>query len=200
MPQECKKEFFVKIVAILGSPRPKGNSATIAEKFLESAGEHGVKITKYNLNSMTYRGCVACRECKTRSDKCVLRDDLAQALNDITEADIVVMASPVYFGDVTGQFKCFIDRTFSYLVPDFLTNPKPSRLPDGKKLLFILTQGFPDRHSYEDVFPRYEKFLRYEGFKEIELIRACGVSAPGEVAAQAELMERAEYLAEKFCS
>ncbi len=190
----------MKIVAILGSPRPKGNSATIAERFLESAGKYGAKITKFNLNSMTYRGCVACRECKTRADKCVLRDDLTQALNDITEADIVVMASPVYFGDVTGQLKCFIDRTFSYLVPDFLSNPKPTRLTEGKKLVFILTQGFPDGNSYADVFPRYEKFLNYEGFKEIDLIRACGVSAPGEVAVNAELMERAEYLAEKYCS
>jgi multimeric flavodoxin WrbA len=190
----------VKIVAILGSPRPKGNSAVIAEKFLESAGQHGAKSIKYNLNSMSYRGCVACMECKTRSDKCVLRDDLAPVLNDITEADIVVMASPVYFGDVTGQFKCFIDRTFSYLVPDFLTNLRPSRLPEGKKLLFIVTQGFPDRNTYADVFPRYEKFLRYEGFREIELIRACGVSKPGEVAGNAEIMAQAECLAERFCT
>ncbi len=190
----------MKIVAILGSPRPKGNSTTIAEKFLESAAKYGAKSTRYHLYSMVFRGCVACMECKTRSDKCVLRDDLTQALNDVAAADIVVMASPVYFGDVTGQFKSFIDRTFSYLVPDFLTNRKPSRLPEGKKLLFILTQGFPDRNTYADVFPRLEKFLRWEGFEEIELIRACGVSAPGDVAGQAELMNQAERLAEKFCS
>lgn len=190
----------MKIVAILGSPLPKGNSTAIAEKFLESAGMYGARITRYHLNSMMYRGCVACRECKTRADKCVLRDDLSPALNDITEADIVVMASPVYFGDVTGQLKCFIDRTYSYLVPDFLTNPKPSRLPEGKKLLFILTQGIPDQNAFADVFPRYEKFLRWEGFKEIELIRACGVSVPGEVARQKNIMAQAEDLAEKFCS
>jgi len=189
----------LKIVAILGSPRPKGNSTTIVDKFLESARKYGAKTTAYNLSSMVYRGCVACRECKTKSDKCVLRDDLTQALHDVAEADIVVMASPVYFGDVTGQFKCFMDRTYSYLVPDFLTNPEPSRLPAGKKLLVILTQGFPDRNAYADVFPRYEKFLNWEGFKEIELIRACGVSAAGEVRRQTEIMEQAECLAEKLC-
>jgi multimeric flavodoxin WrbA len=190
----------VNIVAILGSPRPKGNSTTIAEKFLESARKYGAKTTTYNLNSMFYRGCMACRECKTKTDKCVLRDDLTETLNDILEADILVMASPVYFGDVTGQFKCFIDRTFSYLVPDFLTNPEPSRFPGGKKLLFILTQGFPDQNAYADIFPRYEKFLRWVGFKEIELIRSCGVSAPGEVAGRAELMHQTECLADKLCS
>ncbi len=189
----------MKVVAILGSPRPKGNSATIAERFLETARQYGAKTTVFNLASMDYRGCVACRECKTRSDKCVLRDDLTGTLNDTAEADIVVLASPVYFGDVSGQFKCFLDRTFSYLVPDFLTNPKPSRLPEGKKLLLILTQGFPDQDSYADIFPRYEKFLRWEGFGEIELIRACGVSAPGEVAKRAEIMGQAEKLAERFC-
>jgi NAD(P)H-dependent FMN reductase len=200
MTPYCKKEYFVNIVAILGSPRPKGNSTTIAERFMESAGKYGAKTIRHNLVSMTYRGCVACMECKTRADKCVLRDDLTRALNDVAEADIVVMASPVYFGDVTGQFKCFIDRTFSYLVPDFLTNPKPTRLPEGKKLLFVLTQGFPDLNTYADVFPRYERFLRWEGFGEIELVRACGVSLPGEVAGRMELMERADCLAEKFCS
>lgn len=190
----------MKIVAILGSPRPKGNSATIAERFLETARKLGAKTTVYNLASMDYRGCVACRECKSRADKCVLRDDLTRTLNDTADADIVVMASPVYFGDVSSQFKGFFDRTFSYLVPDFLTNPRPSRLPAGKKLLFILTQGFPSQDAFADIFPRYEKFLKWEGFGEIELIRACGVSEPGEVAKRTEIMELAEKLAESFCS
>jgi multimeric flavodoxin WrbA len=147
---------------------------------------------------MIYRGCVACREFKTRSNKCVLRDDLTETLSDIAESDIVVIASPVFYGDVSGQLKCFIDRTFSFLVPDFLTNPKPSRLPEGKKLLFILTQGFPDQNTFADIFPRYEKFFRRYGFKEIELIRACGVSSPGEVIERKEIMLQAEQLAEKW--
>ena len=188
----------MNVVAILGSPRPKGNSTAIAKKFLESARNHGAKVKIHNLITMTYRGCVACRECKTRSDKCVLRDDLTETLSDIIEADIVVIASPVFYGDVSGQLKCFVDRTFSFLAPDFLTNPKPSRMPEGKKLLFILTQGFPDQNTYADIFPRYERFFRMYGFKEIELIRAYGVSSPGEVVERKEIMLQAEQLAEKW--
>lgn len=169
----------MKIVSLLGSPRNASNSSAIANRFLKVAEELGAETQSFTLNSLSYRGCQGCYVCKTSLDHCVLNDDLAEALTAVTEADLVVLASPVYYGDISSQLKGFMDRTYSYLVPDYRTNPSPSRL-GPKRLVFVLTQGHPDEQVFADIFPRYEGFLKWEGFTETTLIRACGVG-PGSL-------------------
>ena len=188
----------MKIVCLLGSPRPKGNSVMIADRFCRTAEAGGAEIQTFALNKLKYRGCQACMTCKTKLDRCVLKDDLTQVLDAIRDADILVMASPIYYGEVSSQMKAFIDRTFSYLVPDFATNPQPSRLTPGKKLVMILAQGDPGEELYADVFPRYTSFFKWYGFEESHLIRACGVLGPGEVARREDVMNQAEELARKL--
>ena len=109
----------------------------------------------------------------------MLKDDLAEVLAAVAEADLLLMATPVYYGEITSQLKGFMDRTFSYLVPDYRTNPQPSRLTP-KKLVFVQTQGNPDEALFADIFPRYEMFLKWQGFGDAKLIRACGIG-PGMV-------------------
>ena len=109
----------MKIVAVLGSPRPQGNSAGLARKFLGAARELGAEVQEYQLNKLNFQGCQGCRTCKTKSEACILEDDLAEVLAAIKEADLLVLASPVYFGEITGQMKLFFDRTYSYLQPGF---------------------------------------------------------------------------------
>lgn len=167
----------MKIVALLGSPRPNKNSATIANRFSSTAAECGAETRTFELNKLTYRGCQGCYACKTGHEVCVVQDDLTQVLAAVQEADLVLLASPVYYGEVTAQLKGFIDRTFSYLKPDYLTNAQPSRL-SPKKLVFVLTQGHPDEALFADIYPRYAGFLQWMGFAESRLIRACGVG-PG---------------------
>jgi len=191
------EEIMKKIVCLLGSPRPKGNSAAMAKRFNETAEELGAEVTTFALNKLTYRGCQACMACKTKLEKCVLKDDLTEVLEAVRETDVLVMVSPIYYGEVSSQLKSFIDRTFSYLVPDYMTNPQPSRLSPGKKLVFILAQGYPDESKYADVFPKYESFFKWYGFDESHLIRACGVSAPGAVEEREDIMNLAEETAKK---
>ncbi|BDV44374.1 FMN reductase [Geotalea uraniireducens] len=186
------------IVCLLGSPRPNGTSATIARRFLDTAASLGAVTRTFHLNALAYRGCQGCYACKGRVERCTLRDDLTAVLEAVKEADMTVLASPVYYGDVTAQLKGFIDRTFSYLVPDFLTSSTPSRLPPGKTLVFIQTQGFPDERQYADIFPRYESFLRWSGFAECHLVRACGVGRDGATAVSEEVLARAEEAARRL--
>jgi len=187
-----------KIVCLMGSPRPKGNSTTIAKRFCETAEKLGAQVTTFALNKLTYKGCQACMTCKTKLDKCVLKDDLAQVLDSIRDADILVMATPTYYADVSGQMKTFIDRTFSYLVPDYMTNSNPSRLSAGKKLVFIQTQGQPEESMYADVFPRYDFFFKWYGFKDNYVIRGCGLMNAGEAEAREDVMKLAEETARKL--
>ncbi len=187
----------MKIVCLLGSPRPKGNSSTLAKRLCERAKELGAKIQMIQLNKLTYRGCQACMACKTKLDKCILKDDLENVLDAVRGADILVMASPIYYGEVSSQIKAFIDRTYSFLTSDYVTNSHPSRLSPGKKMVFILTQGQPDDSQFDDVFPRYDSFFKWYGFEESYLIRACGVMDVGDVEAHREAMLSAAETAEK---
>ena len=188
----------MKIVCVLGSPRPKGNSFLMADRFCRTAEAAGAESQTFALNKLQYRGCQACMTCKTKLDRCVLKDDLAHVLDAIRDADILVMASPIYYGDVSSQMKGFIDRTFSYLVPDYDTNPQSSRLRPGKKLVIILAQGDPEGELYAGVFPRYASFFKWYGFNESYLIHACGVFGPGEVEGREEVMNQTAELARKL--
>jgi len=187
----------MKIVCLLGSPRPKGNSTFIAKRFCETAENLGSEIQSFSLNKLKYRGCQACMTCKTKLDRCVLKDDLSEILEAVREADALVMATPIYYGEVSSQLKAFIDRTFSFLKPDYATNPNPSRLLPNKKLVFIQTQGHPDENQFNDVFPRYEFFFNWYGYNDSYLIRACGVLDKGEVETREDVLKLADDTAVK---
>jgi multimeric flavodoxin WrbA len=186
----------MKISCLIGSPRKNSNSAAIAARFTETAASLGAKVDTVVLNSLIYRGCQGCMGCKTASDKCILKDDLAGVLESLKEADIIVMALPVYCSDVPGQFKCFLDRTYSYMKPDYLSNSNPSRVPAGKKLVFILTQGAPVEDMFADIPQRYLGFLkRSMGLGETHLIRGVGVGGGGTVGVPDQYLKKAEELA-----
>jgi multimeric flavodoxin WrbA len=183
----------MKIVAVLGSPRPQGNSSTLARAFLQAAAARGAEVTEYLLNQLAYQGCQGCMACKTKRDTCILEDDLAPVLNAVKEADLLVLASPVYFGDLSGQMKCFFDRTYSYINPDFST-----RVPPGKKAVMVLVQANPDPAQFADIFPRYERWLKLYGCDPIHLLRAVGVREPGDIASQTAALEAAAALAREL--
>ena len=146
----------MKILCLLGSPRRKGNSATVAARLMERAAELGAEVETIYLNELSYKGCQGCYACKTGSEVCVIKDDLAPVLEKVKQADALVLASAVYYGDITAQLKGFIDRTFSYLKPDYHARPDRSRLETGKGLAMILIQWHPDENSFADIFQRYD--------------------------------------------
>ncbi|HET6419329.1 MAG TPA: flavodoxin family protein [Geobacteraceae bacterium] len=184
----------MKIVSLLGSPRAKGNSAAIAGRFTGTAAKLGAETGTYELNKLTYRACQGCYACKKGLEQCILNDDLAEVLAAVREADVVVLASGVYFGEITAQLKGFIDRCFSYFKPDFITSPEPSRLKP-KKLVFVITQGNPDEALFADIFPRYERFLKWLGFSDTSLIRACGIGPATVDAVPEKVLRQAEEAA-----
>lgn len=183
----AKGEFEMKTVCLLGSPRTDGNSAAIAGRFCETAEKLGSEVQTFVLNKLTYKGCQACKGCKTKSDRCILKDGLTEVLDAVRETDVLVLATPIYFCEITSQLKGFIDRTYSYIGADHKT-----RLSPGKKLVFIQTQGDPDESHFTDIFPRYQPAFEWNGFKESYLIRACGVMEKGEAEKREDVMKLAE--------
>jgi len=185
----------MNVVCLLGSPRKKGNSAAVADYFLENARALGAAAQSFHLNSLSLRGCQACNHCKTRAEKCVLVDDLTPVLDAVFAADVVVMASPVYYGDVSAQLKTFIDRTYSYLRPGYIALDHPSRLSRRKQLVFILTQGHRDPDWFADILPRYRELFHWTGFADTHPLRVVDVYGKGDVNARQEVKQAAQRLA-----
>jgi multimeric flavodoxin WrbA len=187
----------MKVLYVLGSPRKQGNSATIAQRFLKVAEDRGAIIDRYILNEMNFRPCQACYACKTELEYCALEDDLTPVLKAFGECDLAVVATPVYFGDISAQTKAFIDRIFSFVKPNFQDRPDPVRLAPGKKMLWIITQESSEEY-HGDIFQRYEAlFSQYAGFKTW-LIRGTDVEKPGEVKDRHEIMAQAEEMAKRL--
>jgi multimeric flavodoxin WrbA len=181
----------MKIVAVLGSPRPKGNSALMAEEFLGAARKRGAETEVFLLNQMNIKGCQGCGRCKKDSEICVVEDDLTPVYDSVRGADILILASPVYFGDLSAQLKCFWDRTYALINLDFST-----RLAPGKKSVMFLAQANVNEDMFNDIYPRYERWLKLFGFADNHLVRAVGVRDAGEVKNRPEVLEQARKLAE----
>ncbi|WP_462328203.1 flavodoxin family protein [Desulfobaculum sp.] len=175
----------MKTVTILNaSPRKKGNSHAIANTFGETAQASGATVNTYELNAISAKGCQGCFACKGKTERCVVRDDLSQVLEAVHHTDVLVLASPVYFGDVAAQMKPFMDRLFHLFTPDFhkgldhktgkYTGHRTSRLPEGVQLVFIITQGNQTETVQADIPARYENFFRWLGFEDVHILRGLG--------------------------
>lgn len=168
----------MKVINILGSPRKKGTSARIAKSFTDAAEKSGAQVDSFYLNGMKFRGCQGCEQCHRKLDHCILKDDLTAVLEGMRTADIALFSSPVYLGDVSGQFKQFFDRTWSQVAVDFEKEiPYTSRLDKGKTAIFILCQGDVDEKKHIDVVERYTEVFDWLGY-DLKVIRTTGLMSP----------------------
>ncbi|NLT69006.1 MAG: flavodoxin family protein [Acidobacteria bacterium] len=186
----------MKISCLIGSPRPESNGAALIGRFAETAESLGATVEKIVLNDLNYRGCQGCMACKTTAEKCVQEDELAPVLESLKGADAVVLAMPIYCSDVPGQVKCFIDRTYSYMKPNYRTERNASRVPAGKKLVLMVTQGAPAEELFAEVPRKYVDFLsRSMAFGESQILRAVGVGGGGTTGVPDRYLEEAEKFA-----
>ena len=137
-----------KIMIIDGGPRKNMNTAAILDKFAEGAREKGVKVETIRLYDFDYKGCRSCMACKIKgkaSNVCKLKDALTPVLEDIANADGLVLGSPIYFGDVTGQMRTFLERlAFPWLSYNDYSITAPKRMP---VLLIETMNGLPERNN-----------------------------------------------------
>ena len=99
-----------KILVLSSSFRKGGNSDTLCDQFVKGAVEAGHQVEKIFINDKKIGYCHGCGVCNT-THKCVLHDDMAEILDKMVQADVIVMATPVYFYSMNGQMKTLIDRT-----------------------------------------------------------------------------------------
>lgn len=139
-----------KIIIIDGGPRKNKNTAQLLQKFAEGAKSVSKEIeTKVvRLYDLDYKGCMSCMACKVKgkaSNICRFQDGLTPLLENIAQADGLVLGSPIYFGEVTGQMRSFLERlAFPWLSYNDYSLTAPKRMP---VVLIETMNGTPDRNN-----------------------------------------------------
>ena len=126
-----------KILILSGSPRKGGNSDYLCDKFFEGAVETGHEVEKIFVSEKNIGYCRACYACR-KTHKCIIKDDMSAILDKIIDADVLVLASPVYFYSINAQIKTVLDRTLA----------RWTELKD-KEFYYILSAGEDDKNIME---------------------------------------------------
>lgn len=156
----------MKILVLNGSPRPKGNTAQMISAFRLGAEGAGHQVIVADVCQMKIAGCMACECCHTRGNGvCIQKDDMQEVYALLKEAEMLVIASPIYYHGVSGQLKCVLDRFYAAAYPK-----KPPML---KKVAMLLSSG--DANMYDGAMFSYEgDFLGYLGLENMGVITAHG--------------------------
>ena len=139
-----------KIIIIDGGPRKNFNTASMLQKFAEGAMSLSdkIEVKTVRLYGLDYKGCMSCMACKVKgkaSNVCKFKDALTPVLEEIAEADGLVLGSPIYFGDVTGQMRTFLERlAFPWLSYNDYSLTAPKRMP---VVLMETMNGLPDKNN-----------------------------------------------------
>ena len=141
----------MKISAFVGSPNRDGNTATLVKAMCEAASRNGHETRIFHLYDLKIAGCRDCGHCKTESEDCILPDDFQMCRKEIIASEGIILASPVYFGQITGTLKSFIDRWCCFFSPAFAI-----RQLQGKKFATVTASGAPTEQ-----FRNVSEYLNY---------------------------------------
>ena len=143
-----------KILILNGSPRRNGKTASLVNAFIKGAESSKNEVRELHLTEMNIKGCLACEVCQNSGGNCVQKDDMAIVNDDFMWADIIVFASPQFWGTISGQLKVVIDRLYAPLMK-FGSQIK-------RKFAMIMTSRGEMYEMTEDFFSIFTRFLGWE--------------------------------------
>ena len=170
-----------KIIILNGSPRAKGNTSELIKAFTEGAENAGHTVICFDLQKMNIHPCLGC--CKGGKDNispCVQKDDMDKIYPAYKKADIVVLASPLYYWTISGQLKCTFDRLFAVAECNSdLANPKK------ECALLMAAEG----KDFEETVYWYEHLIKHLGWTDKGKVLCGGVFNIGDIAGNVKLAE-----------
>lgn len=159
-----------KVLILSGSPRKNGNSDMLCDEFAKGAAERGNAVEKIRVAEKNVGYCKACYACRN-SGVCAIKDDMAEILQKMIEADVLVLASPVYFYSIDAQLKTVIDRTVARWLE-----------VKNKDFYYIVTMADEEAESAETTLACFRGYADcVEGAKEKGVIIGGGVYEKGTV-------------------
>ena len=174
-----------RVLAFVGSPRVGGNTDILIDEVLRGAKEKGAVVDKVYLGQSTIAPCRACDACAD-TGICIQRDDMDDLLDRMSQSDVWVFGTPVYWWGATAQFKLFLDRWYA---PWHIAGTRS--LFDNRKAVLVVTMGDGNPSTADPTLGMFDRALTYVGIEVAATVLAPGVHALGEVAARSDLMEEA---------
>lgn len=159
-----------KVLILSASPRKQGNSDMLCDEFARGARAAGHEVEKVRIaekNIGYCRGCYACKD----TGICAIKDDMAELLQKMIDADVIVFASPVYFYSVDAQLKAVIDRTVARWLE-----------VKNKEFYYIVTAADKEKESAETTLACLRGYADcVEGAKEMGVVYGMGAYEKGEI-------------------
>ena len=172
----------MKIYAINGGPRKKHNTVKLLQAALDGAAaascNEAVETEMIHLYDLAYKGCVSCFSCKRKGGKsyghCAVKDDLAPVLEKLSQADGLIFGSPIYFGNVTGMLRSFLERLlFPFFVYDKeYSSLAPKRMPTAFIYAMNVSRAEMEQYGYLQNLKGMETFAG-RLFGEPQVLHAC---------------------------
>lgn len=160
-----------KVLILSGSPRKGGNSDILCDEFLRGAQEAGNEAEKIRVAALKIHPCSACYYCRDHGGQCVHKDDMAELLQKMIDADVIVLSSPVYFYSIDAQLKTVIDRTLARWLE-----------VRDKAFYYIVTMADEDKTSADTTLACFRGYAAcVEGAVERGVVIGSGVYEPGKV-------------------
>ena len=158
------------VLILSGSPRRGGNSDILCDEFMKGAIEAGNKVEKIRVSEKNISYCTGCYACKN-TGICAIKDDMTDILQKIIDADVLVLASPVYFYSIDAQLKAVIDRTVARWLE-----------VKNKEFYYIMTAADGDKSAMDTTLACFRGYADcVSGAKEMGVIYGTGVYEKGEI-------------------
>ncbi len=173
----------MNILVITGSARKNGNSEMLADAFIEGAEESGNTVKKIILHNKKIGPCLDCKYCFRNDGKCIQRDDMDAVYIELAKADMVVIATPVYFYSFSAQLKCLFDRLYS-----------PVRNSFCIKYAGLLAVCADNGHEvFDPMISMYKAVLKYFGIENKGIITVDCISDRGDIAGNKGLADAGNF-------
>lgn len=183
----------MKVVGFVGSPRRDGNTQAIVGEILKAAKNRGAETRLINLTDLDIKGCQGCYWCQDNAG-CKLKDDMQKLYEEIRTASAVILGSPVYMWQMSGQTKIFVDRLLPFLNPDYSISKQKK-----KELVLVFTQGEKDPTVFMPYFSQTGEMFETLGFHVKEIIVANNMEEKGAAKKKEDLIKKARELGEELC-
>ena len=170
-----------KVLILSGSPRKDGNSDILCNEFMRGAAESGNEVEKIRVAEKEIGFCTGCYACRN-TGVCAIKDDMDEVMQKLIDADVIVLASPVYFYSIDAQLKALIDRTVC----------RWTEVKD-KEFYYIMTAADSGIESMETTLACFRGYADcVEGAKEMGVIYGTGVYEKGEIKDKKAMLEAYE--------
>ena len=175
------------IVALMGSPRKHGNTDMLLDEMIRGACDNGHNVVKYCIGDLDVHPCRACGVCM-RGQDCVFDDDGLKVTHEIAKSHALIVSTPIYFGQMTGELKVLIDRLYG-----ITHNPL---IPVSGKVALIFTHLGPE--NYYDSYIELTKIQPFQMNMNYEIVDVLDVGSLGDVRNQADKLRESYEIGKKF--